>query len=108
MIGSGIGRDVVAITTVGGRMSKGSVTLPGSTCAPMRTAVMAMTALLKAPCMNPGFRSTFELYPLSPRHHAHVPPASSRDNLADDIPMHIRQAEIASAETVSQLLVVDA
>ena len=49
MIGSGIGRDVIAITSVGGRMSKGSVTLPGSTCAPMRTAVMAMTALLKAP-----------------------------------------------------------
>jgi len=108
MIGSGIGRDVIAITSVGGRMSKGSVTLPGSTCAPMRTAVMAMTALLKAPCMNPGFRSTFELYPLSPRHRAHVPPASSRDDVADDAAMHIRQAEVATTEAVGKFFVIDA
>ena len=53
MISSGIGRDVIAITSVGGRMSKGSVTLPGSTHARKRTAVMAMTALPNAPANFP-------------------------------------------------------
>jgi len=48
MIGLGMGRDVIAITSVGGRISKGSVTLSRSTRAPIRTAVMAMTALTKA------------------------------------------------------------
>jgi len=49
MISSGMGRDVIAITSVGGRIMKWPVTLPGSTHAPMRTAVMAMTTLPKAP-----------------------------------------------------------
>ena len=40
-----MGRDVIAITSVGGRISERSVTLPGSIHAPRRTAVMAMTAL---------------------------------------------------------------
>ena len=49
MIGSGIGRDVIAITSVGGLMSEWSVILTGSTYLRMRKAVMAMTALPKAP-----------------------------------------------------------
>ena len=55
MIGLGVGRDVIAITSVGERISKGSVTLPRSTCAPIRTAVMAMTALPKAPSNIPVY-----------------------------------------------------
>ena len=55
MIGSGMGRDVIAITSVGGRISKESVILPRSTRAPMRTAVMAMTALPKAPQQTSRF-----------------------------------------------------
>jgi hypothetical protein len=39
--------DVIAITSVGGRMPEWSVTLPGSIKMPLRTAVMAMTALPK-------------------------------------------------------------
>jgi hypothetical protein len=52
--GSGMhrGRDVITITSVGGRTSGWSVILPGDTHAPRRTAVMAMTALPKAEISN--------------------------------------------------------
>ena len=43
---------MIAITSVGGRISEWSVTLPGSTHARMRTAAMAMTALPKSPPAN--------------------------------------------------------
>jgi len=42
------GRDVIAITSVGGRILEWSVTLPGSAHAPLRKAAMAMTALPEA------------------------------------------------------------
>jgi hypothetical protein len=41
------GRDVIAITSVGGRIWGQSVTLPGSSHARLRTAAMAMAALPK-------------------------------------------------------------
>jgi len=63
MIGSGIGRDVIAITTVGGRMSERSVTFPGSSCAPIRTAVMAMTALPEATANIPVSGLPFSYVP---------------------------------------------
>ena len=39
------GRDVIAITSVGGPISRWPVTMPGSTHMPLRTAAMAMAAL---------------------------------------------------------------
>ena len=39
------GRDVIAITSVGGRSLEGSVILPGSSRVNLRTAAMAMAAL---------------------------------------------------------------
>ena len=41
------GRDVIAITSVGGRILESSVVLPASIDVSMRTAFMAMTALPK-------------------------------------------------------------
>ena len=43
-----MGRDAIAITSVGGRILEWSVILPGSSHAPLRTAAMAMPALPKA------------------------------------------------------------
>ena len=43
-----LGRDVIAITSVGGRIWEWSVSLSGGPHVPLRTAAMAMAALTKA------------------------------------------------------------
>ena len=62
-----LGRDVIAITSVGGQMLEWSKTIPGETHVPRRTAAMAMAALPEAgiqvrdPHLNLSTRTRFPI-----------------------------------------------
>ena len=61
MIGWGsVGRDVIAITSVGGRTLEWAKSLPGDPHVPLRTAAMAMAALPKA-CTPPILHTPYSI-----------------------------------------------
>jgi hypothetical protein len=45
---------------------------------------------------------------MSPCHRAHVPPASSRENIAYDMAMDIGEAIVTALEAVGEAFVVEA